>query len=63
MSGLAVASLLASVSLPLALDAAAGAPFWETATDLAYTIGDLVLLGAVVSAIALARLADGSHCG
>ena len=54
VSGLAVASLLASVSLPLALDAAAGAPFWETATDLAYTIGDLVLLGAVVSAISLA---------
>ena len=53
VSGLAVASLLASVSLPLALDATAGAPFWETATGLAYTIGDLVLLGAVVSAIAL----------
>jgi two-component system, cell cycle response regulator len=53
VSGLAVAALLASVSLPLALDATAGAPFWETATSLAYTIGDLVLLGAVVSAIAL----------
>jgi diguanylate cyclase (GGDEF)-like protein len=53
VSGLAAASLLASVSLPLALDATAGAPFWETATSLAYTIGDLILLGAVVSAIAL----------
>ena len=53
VSGLAVASLLASVTLPLALDATAGAPFWETATGLAYAIGDLVLLGAVVSAIAL----------
>jgi diguanylate cyclase (GGDEF)-like protein/putative nucleotidyltransferase with HDIG domain len=53
VSGLAVAALLASVSLPLALDATAGAPFWETATGLAYTVGDLVLLGAVVSAIAL----------
>jgi len=53
VSGLAAASLLASVSLPLALDATAGAPFWETATSLAYTVGDLVLFGAVVSAVAL----------
>ena len=53
VSGLAAASLLASVSLPLALDATAGAPFWETATSLSYTVGDLILLGAVVSAIAL----------
>ena len=53
VSGLAAASLLASVSLPLAIDATAGAPFWETATSLAYTVGDLILLGAVVSAIAL----------
>ena len=53
VSGLAAASLLASVSLPQAIEASAGAPFWETATNLAYTVGDLVLLGAVVSAIAL----------
>ena len=53
VSGLAAASLLASVSLPLAIDATAGAPFWETATGLAYTVGDLVLFGAVVSAVAL----------
>jgi two-component system, cell cycle response regulator len=52
--GLAAAALLASVSLPLAVDATAGAPFWETATSLSYTVGDLVLLGVVVSAIALA---------
>ena len=39
VSGLAVAALLASVSLPLALDATAGAPFWETATSLAYSVG------------------------
>jgi two-component system cell cycle response regulator len=52
--GLAAASLLGSVSLPLALDATSGAPFWETATSLSYTVGDLILLGAVVSAVALA---------
>jgi two-component system, cell cycle response regulator len=52
--GLAAASLLASVSLPLAVGATAGAPFWETATSLSYTVCDLVLLGAVVSAVALA---------
>jgi diguanylate cyclase (GGDEF)-like protein len=52
--GLAAAALLGSVSLPLALDATAGAPFWETATSLSYTVGDLILLGAVVSAVALA---------
>ncbi len=54
VSGLTAAALLACVSLPMALDAAAGAPFWETATSLAYTIGDFVLLGAVVSAVGLA---------
>ncbi len=54
VSGLAAASLLASVSLPLALDATAGTSFWETATNLSYTIGDLILLGLIVSAIALA---------
>ena len=53
VSGLAAAALLASVSLPLAIEATAGAPFWETATSLAYTVGDLVLFGAVVSAVAL----------
>ena len=52
--GLAAAALLATVSLPLAVDATAGAPFWETATSLSYTVCDLILLGAVVSAIALA---------
>jgi diguanylate cyclase (GGDEF)-like protein len=52
--GLAAAALLASVSLPLAIDATAGAPFWETATSLSYTVCDLILLGAVVSAVALA---------
>jgi two-component system cell cycle response regulator len=54
VAGLAMAALLACFSLPLALEATAGAPFWESATNLAYPIGDLVLLGAVVSAVAMA---------
>jgi two-component system cell cycle response regulator len=52
--GLAAAAVLASVSLPHAIDATAGAPFWTTATNLSYTVADLVLLGGVVSAVALA---------
>jgi two-component system cell cycle response regulator len=52
--GLAAAAVLASVSLPHAIDATSGAPFWETVTNLSYTVCDLILLGAVVSAVALA---------
>jgi hypothetical protein len=51
--GVTVASALACVTLPLAFSNSAGAPFWETATDLAYPIGDLVPMGAIVSAVAL----------
>jgi diguanylate cyclase (GGDEF)-like protein/putative nucleotidyltransferase with HDIG domain len=51
--GVTVASALACATLPTAFSNSAGAPFWEKATDLAYPIGDLVLIGAVVSATAL----------
>jgi two-component system, cell cycle response regulator len=51
--GVTVASALACATLPTALSNSAGAPFWETATNLAFPVGDLVLMGAVVSAVAL----------
>jgi two-component system, cell cycle response regulator len=51
--GMTVAAVMACVMLPTAFANSAGAPFWERATDLAYPIGDLVLMGAIVSAIAL----------
>jgi two-component system, cell cycle response regulator len=51
--GVTAASALACATLPTALSNSAGAPFWETATNLAYPVGDLVLMGAVVSAVAL----------
>ena len=51
--GMTVAAVMACVMLPTAFADSAGAPFWERATDLAYPIGDLVLMGAIVSAIAL----------
>jgi two-component system, cell cycle response regulator len=54
VSGFAVASLLASVTMSTAIDSTAGAPLAERLTNLAYPTADLVLLGAVVSAIALA---------
>jgi two-component system cell cycle response regulator len=54
VSGFAVASLLASVTMSTAIDSTAGAPLAEQLTNLAYPTADLVLLGAVVSAIALA---------
>jgi diguanylate cyclase (GGDEF)-like protein len=51
--GVSAASILACVSLPLAVASSADSAFWETATNLAYPVCDLVLFGAVVSAIAL----------
>jgi two-component system cell cycle response regulator len=54
ISGFAVASLLASFTMSTAIDSTAGAPFAEQLTNLAYPTADLVLLGAIVSAIALA---------
>ena len=51
--GLAVASVLACVTVSAALDGSTGAPFWEEATNLAYPVGDLMLLGAIVSAVGL----------
>jgi hypothetical protein len=51
LSGLAVSSVVVCVTLPAASDEGAG--FWTNATNLAYPIADMLLLGAVVSAIAL----------
>ncbi len=51
--GVTAAAALACVTLPAAFSADAGASFWEQATDLAYPVGDLILIGAVVSAVAL----------
>jgi two-component system cell cycle response regulator len=51
--GVTVASAMACVTLPMAFSNSAGASFWEQATDLAYPVCDLILIGAVVSAIAL----------
>jgi two-component system, cell cycle response regulator len=51
--GVTVAAAMACATLPTAFANSAGAPFWAKATNLAYPIGDLVLMGAVVSAIAL----------
>jgi diguanylate cyclase (GGDEF)-like protein len=52
--GLAIASVLACVTVSAAVDGSAGASFWESATNLAYPVGDLMLLGAIVSAVGLA---------
>jgi two-component system cell cycle response regulator len=52
--GLAAASILACVTVSAAVHGSAGAPFWEAATNLAYPVGDLILLGSIVSAIGLA---------
>ncbi len=53
ISGLAAAAVLACATVPEAVSNASGSPFWTAATTLAYPIGDLVLFGAVVSAVAL----------
>jgi two-component system, cell cycle response regulator len=54
ISGFTAASLLACFTMSTAIDSTAGAPLAEKLTNLAYPAADLVLLGAVVSAIALA---------
>ena len=52
--GLAIAAVLACVTVSAAVEGSAGAPFWEQATNLAYPVGDLMLLGAIISAVGLA---------
>src|SRR3954454_13556198 len=52
--GVAAAAVLACVTVSLAVQGSADAPFWEAATNLAYPVGDLILLGAIVSAVGLA---------
>lgn len=54
LSGLAIAAVVACVSVPAAVDASAGESLAGRVTSLAYPIADLALLGAVVSAVALA---------
>jgi two-component system cell cycle response regulator len=51
--GVTVAAVLACATLPTAFSSSAGGGFWQRATAVAYPIGDLVLMGAVVSAVAL----------
>jgi hypothetical protein len=46
--------VLACVTVSLAVQGSADAPFSEAATNLAYPVGDLILLGAIVSAVGLA---------
>ena len=53
VSGLAIAAVLACVSLPAALAGSSGEPLAARLTNLAYPVADLILLGAVVSAVAL----------
>jgi two-component system, cell cycle response regulator len=53
ISGVTTAAVLACVTLPTALANGAGGSFAEQATNVAYPVADLVLLGAVVSAVAL----------
>jgi two-component system, cell cycle response regulator len=52
--GLAIASVLACFTVSAAVEGSAGAPLLERATNLAYPVGDLLLLGAIVSAVGLA---------
>jgi two-component system cell cycle response regulator len=54
VSGFAAASVLASFTMSKAIDSVSGAPLAEQLTNLAYPTADLVLLGAIVSAVALA---------
>jgi diguanylate cyclase len=53
-SGFAVASVLACFTMSTAIDSTAGAPLAKQLTNLAYPTADLVMLGAVVSAVKLA---------
>jgi diguanylate cyclase (GGDEF)-like protein len=52
--GLAIASVLACFTVSAAVHGSEGAPLLERATNLAYPVGDLLLLGAIVSAVGLA---------
>jgi diguanylate cyclase (GGDEF)-like protein len=54
LSGLAAAAALGTVTIPVALAGAHGERFWTAFVYVAYPVGDLILLGAVVSAVALA---------
>ena len=54
IGGLTIASLLACLTMSSAIAGTAGSPFWEQVTNLAYPSADLILLGAIVSAVALA---------
>jgi two-component system, cell cycle response regulator len=54
LGGLAVAAAVACFTVPVAIEATAGASLAERTTNLAYPIADLILLGAVVSALGLA---------
>ncbi len=54
LSGLAAAAALGTVTIPVALAGTAGTSFWTAVVFVAYPVGDLILLGAVVSAVALA---------
>ena len=51
--GLAIASVLACVTMSAAVRGSGGVPWSEEATNLAYSVGDLMLLGAIVSAVGL----------
>jgi hypothetical protein len=53
LSGLAIASVVVCVTLPPALADSGDSSFLTKFTDVLYPIADLVLLGAVVSAVAL----------
>ncbi|WP_275415563.1 methyl-accepting chemotaxis protein [Virgisporangium aliadipatigenens] len=53
LSGLAVAAVVVCVTLPPAMSGNGGSPFWAKVTFLSYPIADLILLGGVVSAVAL----------
>ncbi|MGA5304327.1 methyl-accepting chemotaxis protein [Nucisporomicrobium flavum] len=53
LSGLAIASVVVCVSLPVTLSDDSDAGFWVNATNLSYPIADLILLGVVVSALSL----------
>ncbi len=50
--GITAASVLACATVPEAVSNTTGAPLWTAVTTLAYPIGDLILFGAVVSAVA-----------
>jgi diguanylate cyclase (GGDEF)-like protein len=54
LSGLAAAAALGTVTIPVVMAGAHGEKFWTAFVFVAYPVGDLILLGAVVSAVAQA---------